>query len=211
MPGGRQKTSVESVLWSKMVHKSTSCNGEHTVKLLIYCWDWEQQDYSRLFGRKQSMTGLGMMCYRGDTVHGFVLSIKQTLQTILYWCLPMLHPAGFLTFLQCLSMSVTCLLLLSFVFSLQQPLPQTLPLICPQRAQLSSNQYNWVTMQLEWTLGLSSLWKMSILLPLIFCRLTVGLGSCDITFVSCSLRGLEWQNLISCRIKQFAFNLGVKG
>lgn len=210
MPDSRQKNSVGSASDSPSVKNGPAyCNGEHTVKLFIYCWDWEQQDYSRLFSRKQSMTGLGMMCYRGDTVHGFVLSIKQTAVRFILMS-SYASPSRVFNFLT-----------MSFNVSYLSPPP----LFClfttaasssdsssrPQRAQLSSNQYNWVTMQLEWTLGLSSLWKMSILLPLIFGRLTVGLGSCDITFVSASLRGLEWQNLISCRIKQFAFNLGVKG
>lgn len=132
---GKPRWEVHRIVhWSK--NGPAYCNGEHTLQLFMYCWDWEQQDYSRLFSRKQSITGLWMMRFRGDTVHGFVLSIKQTLQSVLYWCLPMLHPAGFLTFLQCLSMSVACLLLLlSFVSSLQQPLP--LPLLLVHREHSS--------------------------------------------------------------------------
>lgn len=164
------------------------------------------QDYSA--GNKQSMSGLRMMLQTTNseqTAVCFILMSSWSFTSRVFNFLTMSFNVSCLSTLSLFCLFNNSLFLVLFLFLFLSSLCR------PQRAQLSSNQDNWVTLQLEWTLGLSCLWKMSILLPLIFCNLLAGLGGCDIPFVSGSLRGLEWQNLISCRIKQYAFNLGVKG
>lgn len=109
------------------------------------------QDYSA--GNKQSMSDLGMMLQRKYCTW---FCSEQTLQSVLYWCLPDASPSRVFNFLM-MSFNVSCLCPPSLFCLFNNSLFLFLSSLCrPQRAQLSSNQYNWVTLQLEWTLGLSS-------------------------------------------------------